>query len=72
MQTAPSKKIEIQSSNTGNKDFDDEVKRAISRWIFPKLKSDDVVTFPITFFKNVSQYKITTSYKITTYPEIFI
>ena len=66
------KKIEIQSSNTGNKDFDDEVKRAISRWIFPKLKSGDVVTFPITFFKNVSQYKITTSYKITTYPEIFI
>lgn len=65
-------KIEIQSSNTGNKDFDDEVKRAISRWIFPKLKSGDVVTFPITFFKNVSQYKITTSYKITTYPEIFI
>ena len=66
------KKIEIQSSNTGNKDFDDEVKRAISRWIFPKLKSGEVVTFPITFFKNVSQYKITTSYKITTYPEIFI
>ena len=63
-------KIDIQSSNTGNKDFDDEVKNAISRWIFPKLKSSEVVTFPITFFKNVSQYKITTSYKITTYPEI--
>lgn len=63
-------KIDIQSSNTGNKDFDDEVKNAISRWIFRELKSSDVVTFPITFFKDVSEYKITTSYKITTYPEI--
>ena len=50
-------KIEIQSSNTGNKDFDDEIKRALCRWYFPKLKSSEVVTFPITFFKNVSEYK---------------
>lgn len=60
------KKIEIQSSNTGNKDFDDEVKRAISRWIFPKLKSSEVVTFPLVFFEN------TTPYKKPTYPEIRI
>ena len=57
-------KVEIQSSNTGNKNFDDEVKRAISRWIFPKLKSGDVVTFPITFFEK------STPFKLTTYPEI--
>ncbi len=50
-------KIKIQSSNTGNKDFDDEIKRALCRWYFPKLKSSEVVTFPITFFKNVSEYK---------------
>ena len=50
-------KIKIQSSNTGNKDFDDEIKRALCRWYFPKLKSSEVVTFPITFLKNVSEYK---------------
>ena len=59
-------KVEIQSSNTGNKDFDDEVKRALSHWKFPKLKSSVVATFPITFFEN------STPYKITTYPEILI
>ena len=59
-------KIEIQSSNTGNKDFDDEVKRALSRWKFPKLKSSEVVTFPLVFFEN------STPYKNPTYPEIFI
>ena len=57
-------KVEIQSSNTGNKDFDDEVKRAISRWIFPKLKSGEVVTFPITFFENSTPFKKPTSPKI--------
>ncbi|WP_405327519.1 AgmX/PglI C-terminal domain-containing protein [Fibrobacter sp.] len=63
-------KIEIQSSNTGNKDFDDDIKIALSRWYFPKLKSSDIVTFPITFFKNVSEYRITTPYKKSNYPEI--
>lgn len=57
-------KAEIQSSNTGNKDFDDEVKRALSHWKFPKLKSSEVVTFPITFFEK------STPFKLTTYPEI--
>ena len=57
-------KIEIQSSNTGNKDFDDEVKRALSRWKFPKMNSSEVVTFPLVFFEN------TTPYKKPTYPEI--
>lgn len=57
-------KIEIQSSNTGNKDFDDEVKRALSRWKFPKMNSSEVVTFPITFFEK------STPFKLTTYPEI--
>ncbi len=57
-------KAEIQSSNTGNKDFDDEVKRALNRWKYPKLKSSEVVTFPITFFEK------STPFKLTTYPEI--
>lgn len=57
-------KIEIQSSNTGNKDFDDEVKRALSRWKFLKMNSSEVVTFPLVFFEN------TTPYKKPTYPEI--
>ena len=59
-------KAEIQSSNTGNKDFDDEVKRALSHWKFPKLKSSEVVTFPLVFFEN------STPYKNPTYPEIRI
>ncbi len=57
-------KVEIQSSNTGNKNFDDEVKRALNRWKYPKLKSSEVVTFPITFFEK------STPFKLTTYPEI--
>ncbi|WP_405327525.1 AgmX/PglI C-terminal domain-containing protein [Fibrobacter sp.] len=57
-------KVEIQSSNTGNSDFDEEVKRALSRWKFPKLNSNEVVTFPLSFFEN------TTPYRITNYPEI--
>ena len=59
-------KAEIQSSNTGNKDFDDEVKRALSRWKFLKMNSSEVVTFPLVFFEN------TTPYKKPTYPEIRI
>ncbi|MBP5440718.1 MAG: energy transducer TonB [Fibrobacter sp.] len=59
-------KIEIQSSNTGNKDFDDEVKRALSRWKFLKMNSSEVVTFPLVFFEN------TTPYKKPFYPEIRI
>ena len=57
-------KVEIQSSNTGNKNFDDEVKRTLNRWKYPKLKSSEVVTFPITFFEK------STPFKLTTYPEI--
>lgn len=57
-------KIEIQSSNTGNKDFDDEVKRALSHWKFLKMNSSEVVTFPLVFFEN------TTPYKKPSYPEI--
>ena len=51
-------KIEIQSSNTGNKDFDDEVKSALNRWKFPKMNSSVVATFPITFFENSTPYRI--------------
>lgn len=57
-------KAEIQSSNTGNKDFDDEVKRALSHWKFLKMNSSEVVVFPFMFFEN------TTPYKKPSYPEI--
>lgn len=57
-------KIEIQSSNTGNKDFDDEVKRALNRWKFTKMNSSVVATFPITFFENSIPFKKPTSPKI--------
>ena len=57
-------KIEIQSSNTGNKDFDDDVKRALSHWKFPKMNSSVVATFPITFFENSTPFKKPTSPKI--------
>lgn len=59
-------KIEIQSSNTGNKDFDDEVKRALSRWKFPKMNSNETVTFPVTFFEKAIPFRI------PYYPEIRI
>lgn len=59
-------KIEIQSSNTGNKDFDDEVKRALSRWKFPKMNSNETVTFPVTFFEKAIPFRI------PYYPEILI
>lgn len=50
-------KAEIQSSNTGNKDFDDEVKRALSRWKFPKMNSNVTVTFPLTFFEKAIPFR---------------
>lgn len=57
-------KVEIQSSNTGNKDFDDDVKRALKHWKYTKLKSSEVVTFPITFFENSTPFKKPTSPEI--------
>ncbi len=59
-------KIEIQSSNTGNKDFDDDVKRALSRWKFPKMNSNETVTFPVTFFEKAIPFRI------PYYPEFLI
>ena len=50
-------KVEIQSSNTGNKDFDDEVKRALSRWKFLKMNSNVTVTFPLTFFEKAIPFR---------------
>ena len=49
-------KAEIQSSNTGNKDFDDEVKRALSHWKFLKMNSSEKVAFPLTFFENKTNH----------------
>ncbi len=58
-------KVEIQASNTGNKDFDEELKRALSRWTFPKMNSNEIVTFPLKFFEQKS-----TPHKKTTRPGI--
>ncbi|MDY6330116.1 MAG: AgmX/PglI C-terminal domain-containing protein [Fibrobacter sp.] len=59
-------KVEIQSSNTGNKNFDDEVKRALNRWKFPKMNSNETVIFPVTFFEKAIPFRI------PYYPEIRI
>ena len=42
--------IETVSSTTGFREFDSEIKNAVSRWTFPKAKSGNtVVTVPFTF-----------------------
>ena len=45
-------KVKIDSTTTGNKAFDEEIKKAVSRWNFPKKNSGDVATFPIKFYEN--------------------
>ena len=42
--------IETVSSTTGFREFDSEIKNAVSRWTFPKSKGGNtVVTVPFTF-----------------------
>ena len=47
--------ISIKSSTTGKKDFNKEVKKAVSRWTFKKVDSGSTtVTIPFTFSENSS------------------
>lgn len=56
------KDIQIVSSTTGYKEFDEDIQKAVSRWKFPKVKSGEtVVTFPITFHENPIEKKTTQS-----------
>ena len=54
------KDIQIVSSTTGYKEFDEDIQKAVNRWRFPKVKSGEtVVTFPITFHENSIEKKTT-------------
>ena len=56
------KDIQIVSSTTGYKEFDEDIQKAVNRWRFPKVKSGEtVVTFPITFHENPIEKKTTQS-----------
>ena len=47
------KDIKIISSTTDYIEFDEEIKKAVGRWKFPKVKSGEtVVTFPVRFYEN--------------------
>lgn len=43
-------KVQIDSTTTGDRAFDEDVQNAVSRWSFPKMNSDEVATFPIRFY----------------------
>ena len=45
-------KVQIDSTTTGNKAFDEEVRKAVGRWNFPKKNSGEVSTFPIRFYED--------------------
>lgn len=50
------KDIKIISSTTDYTEFDEEIKKAVSRWRFPKAKSGEtVVTFPVRFYENAER-----------------
>ena len=44
-------KVQIDSTTTGNRAFDEDVQKAVSYWKFPKMNSDEVATFPIRFYE---------------------
>lgn len=52
-------KVQIDSTTTGNTDFDEEVRKAVGRWNFQnmnsgvvaKLNTDVVATFPVQFYE---------------------
>lgn len=46
--------VQIDSTTTGNRAFDEEIRKAVSRWNFPKKNSEDVATFPIRFYEEES------------------
>ena len=45
-------KVQIDSTTTGNKAFDEEVRKAVGRWNFPKKNSGEVATFPVRFYED--------------------
>lgn len=46
------KKSSIKNSTTGVKSFDEEIRIAVSRWTFPKVKSETIVVYvPIRFYE---------------------
>jgi len=46
------KKSSIKNSTTGVKSFDEEIRIAVSRWTFPKVKSGTIVVYvPIRFYE---------------------
>ena len=46
------KKSSIKGSTTGVKEFDEEIRKAVSRWIFSKIKSGTTVVYvPIRFYE---------------------
>ncbi len=46
------KKSSIKNSTTGVKEFDEEIRKAVSRWIFSKVKSGMTVVYvPIRFYE---------------------
>lgn len=46
------KESSIKKSTTGVKDFDDEIRNAVSQWTFSKVKSGEVVVYvPIRFYE---------------------
>ena len=55
-------KVQIDSTTTGNTDFDEEVQKVVGRWNFQnmnsgvvaKLNTDVVATFPIRFYEEES------------------
>ena len=56
------KEIQIVSSTTGYKEFDEDIQKAVCRWKFPKVKSGKtIVTFPITFHENPAEIKASQS-----------
>ena len=56
------KEIQIVSSTTGYKEFDEDIQKAVCRWKFPKVKSGEtIVTFPITFHENPAEIKASQS-----------
>ena len=44
-------KVQIDSTTTGDRAFDEDVQKAVSYWKFPKMNSDEVATFPIRFYE---------------------
>ena len=45
-------KVEVDSSTTGYDEFDEDIRRAVSRWKFEKKKVRGTFKIPLTFYEN--------------------